>query len=344
MPTVQQDGAAVPAAVVKQAAEDERAQQAEIAAQKAAAAAKVPEPTAEPAPEPTPTPQAPPVVQPQAPVAQPGLEQQVQNLQQQLVLERQRNQTLQGQMKSLGPQTAEIIRDLRAQVDELKQAVQSPPTPSVPPHELYLSAEERAAYQGEELPVETRMARGYADAVLGQVQEMHRSLSADIAALKEGNTQDREAQRRAVLMDEVEKRMPGARDINLSPAFDDWLSYPDHRSITGATYGERGAQAMARGDAAAVQELMQDFLASGLATDPRITAQIKPEATTVTPAVKPPVEKDMVPLSNINAFYNDVALGRAKNPDGSLMSEAQIQETQAKIDLAEREGRIVRDM
>jgi len=334
-----QDGAAIPEAVKRQAEEDDRKEQAEIAARKVAEVAKPPEEILPPE-APVPATTLPPVAPAVEPVGVGGDTNQLVQMQRDLALERQRNQTLQGRIDAIGPQSAELVRELREQNQALMKRLDTPTGPVVPPHLAHLNPEEREVYANQELPPEVRMAQGEIEASAARFRAENAALKERLDRMEQGTTTDREDGRAMLVMQEVEKICPGAMAVNKDPVFIQWLNNQDHRSINGASYGDRGYAAMERGDSYAISELINEFLATGQITDPRITAQIKPELTTATPALKQSV-KETVLLSEAEAFYNDKALGRCKNPDGSPMTKEQIDSVDKRIDLAMTEGRVV---
>jgi|GEM_PF-2599725 len=340
-----QDGAAIPEAIVRQQEADERAQQAEIAARKAALVAKPvdppqPEPTPA-APSPAPAPTVTPTPSPAPVPAQGDVQTELLQMRRELAVERQRNQSLQGRIDALGPQTAEVVKELRTQNAMLLKRLEQPPAPAVPAYQMYLKPEEREVYApGNELPPEARMARGEIEQATAQIRAENAALLARLDRLEQGTQAERQDHQTMMVMQEVEKMQPGAIDLNSDPVFIDWLKNRDPRSRTGASYEMRGVSALERGDAHAIAELMKEFLGQGLVTDPRIAAQIKPELTTVTPAVKPPV-KETVTVLEATMFFQDKALGRCRNADGSPMSQAQVDEVEKRINSAIDEGRVV---
>jgi hypothetical protein len=338
------EGAVIPDRVMKQMEEEEREQQAEIAAQKVRQAARAAEEglEGEPQPEPVapvhPTPEPTTVVQPVVADA----EARARALEAELNLERQRNQTLQGKINALGPQTAQAVREMREELAALKRERQAPPVPTIAPYLQHLKDAEREVYDGQEAPPEVRMARGELDAATAQLRAEQAELRAEIENMRRGANEQQHASHASRVMAEVEKQVPHASAINADPTFDAWLDGPDPRSITGASLRERGETCMSRGDATGVSELMKEFLGTGLVTDPRVMAQIKPGVSNVTPVVKPP-RVETVNLSEALAFLSDKAHGKCVNADGSPMSASQIAETEKVIDLAMDEGRILED-
>lgn len=338
------EGAVIPDRVMRQMEEEEREQQAEIAAQKVRQAARAAEEglEGEPQPEPVapdqPTPEPTPAVQPAPVVA--DAEARARALEAQLQLERQRNQTLQGKINALGPQTAQAVREMREELAALKRERQAPPAPTIAPYLQHLKDEEREVYAGQEAPPEVRMARGEIDAVAAQLRAEFAAQRAELDDIRRGNTEQQHASHASRVMAEVEKQVPHASAINADPAFDAWLDGADPRSITGSSLRDRGETCMSRGDATGVSELMKEFLGTGLVSDPRVMAQIKPGMSSVTPVVKPP-QVVRIPESEASQFFQDKVRGKCVNADGSPMSQAKIEEIEKAINLAMDEGRII---
>jgi len=341
---VVQDGAVLPKAVIDQAEADDRMQEAEIAAQKVVEAAQA----AAPAPV-TPVPVAAPVAAPAA-LAPPSASEQA--LRQQLLMEQQKNQSLLGRIDAVAPQAAAQTAELKAQIARLEaQIVAVPPQPVIPAHLAHLTPEERELHAGQGLPVEARMAQGLAEQqtqkaaqqIAQQTQanaEANAALSQRVAETEQAAAEERQQQRTHLILQQVEQLGTPAVSLNSDPGFNLWIDRIDPRSTTGATYKERGWQAMDRGDVHAVNELMQEYLGSGLAIDPRVTAQIKPATSSVVaPVIKQP-EPETIMEHEATAFLNDKALNRCHHPNGAPMTQTEIDEISAKIDRAMAEGRI----
>ena len=339
-----QEGAAIPDRVMRQMEKDEKAQQAEIAAQKVREAAQVaPDDEPEGEPQPEPLPPAPAPAPTPAPTAQPvpsDSEARAKALEAQLQLERQRNLTLQGKINALGPQTAQAMKELREELAALKKDRQAQQVPAVPAYLQHLEPEEREVYAGGKLPPELRMARGEIDAATAPLMAELAAQRAEIENMRRGATEQQTSSHVSRVMSEVSKQVPGATEINADPLFDAWLDNADPRSMTGSTLRERGETSLNRGDVTGVVELMKEFLGTGLVTDPRIMGQIKPGVSGVTPVVKPP-QVVRIPESEAAQFFQDKNRGRCVNADGSLMTQAQVSEIEKVIDLAMAEGRII---
>jgi len=343
---VVQDGAVIPEAVKRQAEADDKAQEAEI---KKRELAKVAQPVTEPElPLETPLPAIPPapVAPPaplQGPVAPVDTSVQLTEMQKQLALERQRNQTLQGRIDAIGPKSAEEIRVLRGEIAAMEKRLATPPAPTVAPQLAHLNAEEREVYAGGEIPVEAKMAQGMVEESAGrlraELQAENANLRERLDVIEQGTAVDRQDHQTMTVMTEVEKLFPGATALNKDQGFIGWLESSDPRSVTGASYADRGNTAMQRGDSYAIAELMKEYQGQGTVIDPLIARQIRPEATTVTSPVIP-VAPVTVKESEASAFFQDKARNRCML-DGVPMTKAQIEETEKIINLAIDEGRIV---
>lgn len=340
-----QEGAAIPDRVMRQMEEDEKAQQAEIAAQKVREAAQSvsdDEPEGEPQPEPAPEPSQPPAPQPE-PTAEPvkvDLDARAKALEAQLQLERQRNLTLQGKINALGPQTAQAMKELREELAALKKDREAHQKPAIPAYLQHLKPEERDVYADGELPPEVRMARGEIDAATAPLLAELAAQRAEIEKMRQGATEQQTSSHVSLVMSEVAKQVPEANEINADPLFDAWLDGADPRSVIGSSRRERGETCLNRGDATGVAELMKEFLGTGVGSDARIMGQIKPGVSGVTPVVKPP-QVVRIPESEAAQFFRDKSREQCVNADGSPMTQAQINDIEKVIDLAMAEGRII---
>lgn len=294
MPTGSQIDQLVPPAVRRQA-EQAEALEAEMLKAEAGEQPAEPQSVAQSAEPPGTVPQA-----PQPPAAgepassQPlSIEEQMAALQRQLDLERQRNATLQGMIQAEGPTQARIIRDLKLdlentqrQLSELHKVVtETPPrpvTPKVPGWQRHLKPEEREALQNQEeaLGVSGRATLGALEDTLDEIRaEQSRSMKELETAKRQHEEQVAvitENERRAKFYGAVEAIMPGAKALDVTPQFREWLKTPEPGS--GKSWMEIGAGAYQIGDVGRVAQIYQAYADQSGITDRRqIEAQVRPE-------------------------------------------------------------------
>ena len=321
----------LPEKIRKMAEEAERQEQADIDARKQALedggeGAGGGEPTPTPAPTPQP---------PQGDVAK-----RLAELEAELAKERQRNESLQGLIKKQGPEMAETIRKLKAEIDDLKKANEKPAEPPMDPRLKHLNEDERSLYKGEQESVEVRMARGIAEAEIEKERQARKKLEERLAAIEStavtavrDNVTDK-------FMQEVEVLLPGATRINAEDSFDSWLDKPDPRSRNGGTYRDRGVFLMSRQDATGVADLMKEYLEGNPEVSAELMSQVKPVQSRIPESGGPTKSKPVVQESEIAAFYKDKATGNLRNADGSKMSKEDADRIETEIESAMKDGRV----
>lgn len=366
MPLTAEEKRVLPAAVVKKVEAEERAEkklQEEFEAKKAKAEpTPAPEPVVDALPaEPVVEPAVKPTekqVEPITPEPDPkakkvetpvglSVEEQLRKLQDEV--SSQPFKTLQGKYNKEVPTLHAELKALKQELAEFKNKANTVPVvPEVKPELSLLSPEEREALDGEEESIVLKQAKGVMSAAERKLSERMEALERQLA---ESSTQKllakREAQE-AAIMAEVEQRLPGAKLINESAMFSEWLNLPDPNSRTGATYGARGADVLFRGDIKGIEAILREGAeAIGLKLDdaggggPARTPPIKPDRQGASVPMTQPKET-MVKQSEIERFYKAQTTSRGlRHEDGSLWSQKEI-DAQVKIyDQAEIDGRIL---
>lgn len=263
----------LPDAVKKQMAKDEAAMEAEIAKRKK-------KPTAEAPPEPqTPEPEqvepvepdtslveadaAPVEPEPQAEPEPENLSAEIARLRDSLRIEKHRNDSLEGRVETQLRPLAEQVRALRAELEKAKrQTPVAPSEPETPPYLKHLKGEERQAWADEpevNLPMEVRMAKGYAETAQAAVERELADVKAQMADIRSSSEQAQRQSRVSALWQKVESRSPGAIEINTRDT--GWVSFlnqldPD---TEGATYGDRGDLLVSIGDAKGIAALIEQY-------------------------------------------------------------------------------------
>lgn len=281
-----------------------------------------PEPIKEPSPEPTST------------------EEKLIDLKRALAAANQRNSTLQGMIKSQKPGVEEL-QELRDKIKELEGKV-SKPEKNAPAYQKYLQDDEQRIYNDGS--VEVKMAKGITEEAIAKGNEESNrkmeELDKRIAQAESRTVEEKRNSETSILWNAIDEELPGAREIDNDPLFIDWLNKPDPQSISGATYGQRGSRLLDHGNVKGVASLMREFLAEEPNANPKVTRQVKPSRSKGS-EVKTPEKPPVVTKDEIKRFYNDQAMGKLKNPDGSPMSEEEADKIEKIIEKAAADGRVV---
>jgi len=289
-----------------------------------------------------------PVIPPVEPVADPVAtpEDDPIELKRKLALAEQRNATLQGMIKAKGNQSDKsAYESLQAEMATMKEQIANRSTePSVPDRLRHLEGEEREVYGKEADSVEVRMARGIAEGMVEKAVAAERNArlaqEERLAILERQSTEAQGEAGESAVLDAAETLLPGAKEINRDILFIAWLDKKDPHNVRGASYNDRGQDAMNRGDARGVVELMKDFLKDVPEANPRVAAQVMPSKVKGTETTKV-VAKPKVTQSEAAAFYRDKARGMLRNKDGSPMSVEDAVRIEGIIDEALQAGAVV---
>jgi len=235
--------------------------------------------------------------------------------------------------------------ELKAKLLELQQQVEAGRTaaPVVPPHLKYLKPDEQGVYAGEAESVELRMAKGIAEAAIAQTSDKTVELENQILQLRQQMAAGTRDTSQDLILSELVKIKPNAREIDENPIFDQWLLMNDAGSVTGATYADRVDGCMKRGDVAGLKTVMEQFEVDfPMGDHPAVAAQVKPPKVTAT-ETKTQADPVIVDESEATRFYSDLARGRLKDPTtGRPMTKEQEASTLAIIEHAEKTGNIRR--
>jgi hypothetical protein len=177
-----------------------------------------------------------------------------------------RFKTLQGKYNAEIPRLQAERDELRRRFDDLSQKREEKPEPSVPtlPGPLrYLDEEERETLKSEPLSPEVRQAKGIAEDIVVPLREEINTLKREITVLRGERTQEQSRSRADRLWDAVEKRLPGAREINeRDDGFRDFLNLPDPDNADGLPFAASGAAALENGDVATVVRIISSYAKS----------------------------------------------------------------------------------
>lgn len=241
---------------------------------------------------------------------------------------------LQGQVQSL----RQALED--AQRRQAVEAAKPPEAPKVEGPKRYLKKEEVDEYGDSLLDLQSRMAKGVAEDVVG----------GEIAALRQElqRVQSQIARTSGeTFWDRVERVVPNARAINeTDPDWHGFLGTVD--PVTGSSYRKLGLEAIQSGDSSRLVAIFRVFAAvSGGSTEkeeegsseqaaPRAVPPVKPTGTrTVSQAPKQTAVAGTISDSAVQKFYNDVTRGVYRNREKEQAAR------ELEIETAANEGRIV---
>jgi len=178
--------------------------------------------------------------------------------------ERQRFKTLQGKYNAEIPRLQTERDELRRRLDDFaERRQQEPEQPVLPGHLRHLDDEERETLKSEPLPPEVRQAKGIAEDIVSPLRLEINGLKREIESLRGERTQEKHQSRAERLWDAVEKRLPGARQINeQDDGFREYLNLPDPDNADGMPFASTGAAALDNGDVATIVRIISSYAKS----------------------------------------------------------------------------------
>lgn len=363
----------LPSAVVKKVEAEERAEKKlkdefdakQAAKQVAAESTQAPEPPVEAPPieEPVEAPVEKPV-EPVAPTSEPGkepeakkketetlpaktIEEQLRTLQDEV--SSQPFKTLQGKYNKEVPTLHAELKAMRQELADYKAKMNTVPVvPEVRPELSLLSPEEREALEDEEESIVLKQAKGVVSAAERKLLERIEALENQQSETSTQRLTSQREAKEAEIMARVEQSLPGAKLINESAVFTEWLNQPDPNSMTGATYGARGADVLFRGDIKGIEAILREGaeaiglkLEGAVSNDSGRVPPIKPgKQSASVPSVE--TKQAMVTQSEILAFLKAQTTQRGlRHEDGKPWSQKEIEDQSLIYDQAEAEGRIL---
>jgi hypothetical protein len=240
---------------------------------------------------------------------------------------------------------------LKAEIDAIKQQLTKP---TVAPELENLTDEERSVFKDGQLPPEVRMAKGYADKLVKELEgRMKAELEERTTPLKERHLQleaerarTAEERRLNVFFDALEKQVAGARVINeQDPNWFSFLDTVDPDSIDGETYRETAQSAIQRGDVAAVAARMLKYQRLNPAGKWKtlLASMARPETRKVSGPVVKQQQPNVWKRSEVEAWHDSRTRGdNGVNPrTGKRLTAAESKAFDEEIEKAAQEGRIV---
>lgn len=217
------------------------------------------------------------------------------------------HRTLQGKYNAEVPRLIQKIDALETKLEMMRTAPQEPPKPAVPPHLRHVKPEEVENLDKEALDLQSRMARGEAEAQADIVRE---EMAPTIAEMKRELARAKEASTWA----EVEAVHPGAHGMDVTdPDWDAFLNTRDECS--GFTYKQLGKAALDAGDSRRLISIITKFKSTADGSDTqvlqgseRVMAQVKPATARVAQTTRGTV-KPTFKQSDYLKFISDANKG-----------------------------------
>lgn len=259
----------------------------------------------------------------------------IEALQKDLDLERQRNASLKGridsQLKQANNENKELkgsIAEMQSQLEELKNVNK------VPGSKRHISEQEAEELGDDVLDIQSRVIKGTLEEELesGKIKEYVTEL------IEKSMTVQQENQIPVVDMtsfwNNVEQYYPGAKQLNSSDK--GWFAYLDlYDTNSGLKNRDVGANAINSGDVASLVDLLKSYKPIGSVPINEASVTTKPETTAHAKQVMQP-EQPRFTKKGVQLFYKDLASGVFKGKQGR--EEAEKIETQ--IMEAAKTGRI----
>lgn len=266
----------------------------------------------------------------------------------------QRYRTLQGKYNSEVPRLQNENSELRRRLEDSSQRQpEQPSQPKLPGHLRHLDEEERAEVKDEPLPAEVRMAQGVAEDIVEPRDEKIRELEMKIAKLESERFGEKAKTREDKIWEALEKRVPGARQLDTDEAFGAFLQETDPDNLDGLTYGEVGYRALKKdGDVATLARIFNAFK--------ELSGQ-SGQTTGSVPPVKPSESKGQAPTkqarkpmfteAEIGEWYHTLKRNGADSfrtaefltkRTGKTWTTADVDARSKEIEDATREGRVTR--
>jgi hypothetical protein len=271
-------------------------------------------------------------------------------LKKQLDYEKHRNDSLQGRLDSQLRPLNDTVRDLKAQLTAMEAKVaQKAKEDQGPAHLRHVKPEEVETLGKDVVDVQSRIARGEAEAVVQNSESEAAVRFEDLKKRLEHIEQGRQETDATAYWAKVEALVPGASAINTSDSrWGDFLNTVD--PLSGRMRREIGEVAISIGDVRRVADLMNDFkeavgertvVPAAAVTPPPAASGVRPEVVRAGPASQvpgrvAPAAKTVIRESHIQKFYDDWARGKFNG------REAEAQKIADAIEAAVDEGRVVR--
>jgi hypothetical protein len=254
-----------------------------------------------------------------------------------------------GRVRGLTQQNRDL-GDRIGTLEALMESTRTAPAPAAPaaPEKL-ISKQEEEDFGPEMIDVMRRAAKEVATPLLGEIASLKSQLGSTEATLSRNTRQ--------AMLETLSEQVPDWKQINFTDEFKSWLALPD--AFSGVTRKTLLQSAYDKNETSRVLAFFKSFISELAATTPADDGVQTPVATNGAAKPKPsrptldslaapgrartaasqalPAEKPIIRTSDINALY---AAKRRGHYEGR---EAEFAGYERELELAQREGRIIRD-
>ena len=259
----------------------------------------------------------------------------IEALQKDLDLERQRNASLKGridsQLKQANSENKELkdsLAEMKSQLEELKNVNK------VPGSKRHISEQEAEELGDDVLDIQSRVIKGTLEEELesGKIKEyVNELINKSLKAQQEKQVPVVDT---TSFWNNVEQYYPGAKSLNSTDT--GWFSFLElYDTNSGLKNRDVGANAINNGDVATLVDLLKAYKPIGSVSVNEASVTTKPETTAHAKQVTQP-EQPRFTKKGVQLFYRDLADGRFKGKKGREEAER----IEAQIMEAAKTGRI----
>ena len=259
----------------------------------------------------------------------------IEALQQDLDLERQRNASLKGridsQLKQANSENKELkdsLAEMKSQLEELKNVNK------VPGSKRHISEQEAEELGDDVLDIQSRVIKGTLEEELesGKIKEyVNELINKSLKTQQENQVPVIDTNS---FWNNVEQYYPGAKSLNSTDT--GWFSFLElYDTNSGLKNRDVGANAINNGDVAKLVDLLKAYKPIGSVSVNEASVTTKPETTAHAKQIEQP-EEPRFTKKGVQLFYKDLADGRFKGKKGREEAE----KIEAQIMEAAKTGRI----
>lgn len=259
----------------------------------------------------------------------------IEALQQDLDLERQRNASLKGridsQLKQANSENKELkdsLAEMKSQLEELKNVNK------VPGSKRHISEQEAEELGDDVLDIQSRVIKGTLEEELesGKIKEyVNELINKSLKTQQENQVPVIDTNS---FWNNVEQYYPGAKSLNSTDT--GWFSFLElYDTNSGLKNRDVGANAINNGDVATLVDLLKAYKPIGSVSVNEASVTTKPETTAHAKQIEQP-EEPRFTKKGVQLFYKDLADGRFKGKKGREEAE----KIEAQIMEAAKTGRI----
>ena len=259
----------------------------------------------------------------------------IEALQQDLDLERQRNASLKGridsQLKQANSENKELkdsLAEMKSQLEELKNVNK------VPGSKRHISEQEAEELGDDVLDIQSRVIKGTLEEELesGKIKEyVNELINKSLKTQQENQVPVIDTNS---FWNNVEQYYPGAKSLNSTDT--GWFSFLElYDTNSGLKNRDVGANAINNGDVATLVDLLKAYKPIGSVSVNEASVTTKPETTAHAKQIEQ-LEEPRFTKKGVQLFYKDLADGRFKGKKGREEAE----KIEAQIMEAAKTGRI----